>query len=726
MTVTLNSGHVQQKPRELVAGRRIMRGFDDDLRAINRAIIHEFASNGSTALAVLNVPNGISTQTTTYSTVGRAKVRVWGNGARLNFHIYGNQTRVRVTLGGVVLGTATVAGSSNAWASMGAVTLAGVTLDSNGMATVLVEVQDTTGSPSGTPTLYHVVIAEEKVVSASLPAAGNTQTSFLAIHDEVYATADDPVDVWALQKLDDNAEAMVFERARRSCIMYPTQGGTQQIARLSSCYWRADGPYVIEVPNHAGEELTVTVTMEVSSSPASLDMDVLVFSEYEEFDAVYVDRLQTISSGSVQYLTFDGIKCQPGRPCMVWLAYRSEVSGSTTTTIEGHSWHVSTPQTLYCARNATLEAAVASAPDGVPWGWCIVMEAEDIAASKDPAIKGSLGYSTPSQLFDICCVQGIDDSAGSDANKALLLTISPHPSTGITRAPEMTAVFKWWTGAAADVVHQPELDIRRCAIGFLYAVDICCAPIAAPNARLLARAGGPVSAGLVAGVVNRVNQMVFSGNSQVLIRHGGNGRGLAPVNVGGTKPLYYAGAYLFCEGSGAGTATGNYLWTVPVAEPNVSSGGVSSLVLWGQFILMATPGVSGGWPNEERAIYRCRWGSQDWVTSEIPLVHRPGMGAQQSPTQADALAAATSTSVLIDSSPQETTANSYGQCVTWPSEGNRKNSPWVYGVPFSDDSQPSFPAILTAEITPMGGARQPLGTMLIIAGLHVWWGPRAE
>lgn len=715
MTVTLTGTWAQTQLTDAREGRKIGKGHRDDPQTLNRALIQEFACDGATALAQMSIMNGLTTYGAGYSTIAQAKVRVWGDGARINFHVYCAYTRVRVTLGGVVLGAATNGAVAPAWASMGAVTLSGATFDAEGMVTVLVEAQDNVG----VGTFYHIVISEEAVVAGSLPGPSSTQTGFRAMHDELYATADGSVDICALQKLDDNIEQLFFERARRACVLYPVQGSTQQIRRMSSVYWRLEGPYIMQVPFYA-DGLTVTITAANGAVPAA-DLEIFALTEYESFDAVYADRKQTVTAGSgTQYLKFQGLKCAGGSPCMVWIAFRSAIVSATTTTIAAYSWMSSTPQTLYCERNATLEAA-STTPDNVTWGYCLTVDAEDVAASKNAAIKNATGYNTPSQLFDIATVQGIDNSGGGAADKALLLTISPHPGTGITRGMNAGGIVKWWTATASDTVDAPSMIVRRCAIGFLYAVDIqCVKSLVAPTARKIVQVAGAPSAGLLAEIATRVNQMTFVGNSQVMIRHSGAGCILSNTFISG-KPIYYAGAYMFGEGSGAGT-TGSYIQTVPIAQPNVASG-LGSLTLWAQFIFMATYG-GGLFPTEGAARYRVRLGSSDWVESETPMVRRPTHGAQESPTVADALAAMTSTAVEVNSSPQETTANSYGQCVTWPSEGSRRAMPWVYSVPFSDDSQPSFPALLNAEFEPFGGSKYNVAVQVVIAGLHVWWGPR--
>ena len=718
MTVTLNSGHEQVVLTEAVEGRRIGKGNNEDLRDLNRALIHEFASNGSTALAVMNVPVGITTFGGSYSTLCRAKVRVWGDGTRLTFHVYGSYFSARLYFGGVLIGSVAVPGAAPAWVSLSSTALSGASFDADGMCTVLVECQNNTGDG----TIYHVIVAEDKLQSANLPAAGNTQTNFLAMHDALYDSADHPVDNFAIQKLEDNADQLLFERSRRICQMFPTQGNANQIWRLSSCHWRLDGPYTFMTPGYNDDEgLTVTITVEVGSSPASLDLEIFALTEYEDFENTRLARLQTISSGSVQYLTFTGLKARAGEPCQVWVAFKSEV-GSEIDTIDAYTWSAGTPQTLYCERNTTLEAAVSS-PDLIPWGYCIVAEAEDIAAAKDATVKNAVGYTTASQTADIACVQGVDNSGGLAADLALLLTISPNSQTGITRSPDFGLVDKWWTTTPNDRVQDKSIGIHRCAIGYLYAVYVQAGGVVAPSRVKRARAGLPPSAGALEAVAQRCNAMVFGGNSQVLLRHSGNGNARSQLTSGGGQITDFAGMYLFTES--AGTGGNSYQWTVPISEPNVS-GGLASLTLRGRFILIASVGDGSALGDEEVLNYQCRFTSGDWVPGSIQHTRRATSGSQQEPTLVDALVAMTSTAVEVGSSPQETTANSYGQCYTWPGEHHFSRRVWAYGPTFTDVSQPSFPTTLIAEIQGLGGNRQPgrVTAQLIVAGLFVWWDSR--
>lgn len=718
MTVTLNASWELVELSEAIAGRKIGKGYADDLQKLNRVAIHEFAANVASALAYLNVPVGIDAYTTTYAVLARAKVRVWGNRDRISLYMYGNQTRVRLTLGGVVIGTASVAGAANAWAQRNDVLLSGATRDADGMVTLLIEVQRTTASPTGTPTVYHVIVGEDILRLGDLPAAGNTQTNFLAMHDELYATADGSVDVLALQRLDDNTESALFERPRRCCHLNPLLGASHQIVRLSSCHWRLDGPYIIQVPMHADGGLTVTVTVEIGT--AGLDMEIFVLSEFEDFDEMRKNRSASYASGSVHYVTTKNVKARAGEPCMVWLAFRSEVDGSTATAPDAYGWSSVTPQTVWCERDATLEGA-ATSPGGIPWGYCIVAKSEDVAASKDATIKNALGFSTATQMLDIACVQGIDNSSGGSTSAALMITISPHPGTGVTRAPDLVPRTQYWTGTASNTSYQPQLDIREMSVGFLYGIYIQCGPVTAPARRNRGWAGTPPTAALAASVQMRLNQLVLNGTPQCLMRHSG-ARNILPTNtLGGGQIISYEGAYIFVEGDGSTL----YQWPVPLAPPNVS-GGLAALQLYGRFVLMACFGDGRGFPDESEALYECRWSGQDWVIGSVSVARRPSAGAQQSPTEADALAAMTSVSNEVGSSPQQSTANAYGQCYTWPSEGSFKKGIWALSPVFMDDSQPTFPAILTAEIRPRGGARYASVTQLMVAGLQVWWGPREQ
>ena len=721
MTVTLNAGHEQVRLIELDAGRRIGIGLGNDLRDLNRAIIHEFASGGATALAVLASQVGVWCPTaTTYAELTRAKVGLWGNGARVRFHVFCQQSRVRVTLGGVVLGTAAVLTALGAWASLPVATLAGAVFDANGMCDLLVESQDTTGVPTVTPLVYHFILCEEKMLLASLPAASNTETLFRACHDELYNSISKPVDAHALQMLDDNARYATWERSRRCCALFSSSDDLRKM-RLSSVHWRLDGPYVIEVPPSFSDTMTCNVSIKRDSSPAA-DFQFFALSEFDDFETARLARTQTLTNNTATHATFTGLAARAGRANMVWVAYKSSIVSTIVASPFVYNWTAQTPWRLMCSRVAALETAGAS-PEGVPWGWCIVAEGEFIAGDKDPTMKAGLSFDKPGQMCDIATMQGVDNSTGGTTVPTMMLSISPHPGTGITSVPDFNAVWQNWSGGSGNTSFTPTIDIKRCSVAVLTGVYIQASGVVAPTRRVASVPGAPPSAGSMADVVAATNNLVYNGNSQCLIRHSGqrNYRDPVVIPVSG-QTTTWGGTYYFVGDGGPG------YYQVPIAEPNIS-GGLGNLTLWGQFFLMGTIGDARTNPAEQNEIlYQCRFvtmGSGGWVPGSLRAVK--GGGASQMvgrPTEADALVAMTSISNEVGSSPLQQSVNAYGQCNTWPREGSQRGMVWERGILFKDTTQPTFPVVLEAEIQALGGTKYAAGAYLIVAGLSVWWGPR--
>jgi len=717
MTVTLKTAHEEVSLSEAQPGRRIGRGWRDDLRNLNRSLIHEFAANGPRALAVLAVQAGVGANFASYVQLAAGTVGLWGGtGPRLNMHVYGVRVRVRLTVGGVSVGTAST-GTSLSWGSMGSIALSGAALTADKMAALTLEVERTS---TGSPAVYYVIVTEDLVPLAGLPGAGNIWTLFRAYHDEVFATADDPVDAYALQGLDGNARRLIFERSRRCSILYPMVGEAHQIVRLSSAHWRLDGPYMLEVPPHFSDTVTVAITIRRQNKPV-LNFDVFALTQYDDFEAARVARTVTLTDDSTQRLTFKGLKARAGEQVMVWVAFRSEVGGSTWAKPDAYAWSVMAPHRLHIARNVDLEAA-GTTPEGIPWGLCIVSRSEDTAASKDPTIKNALGFSTPTQVVDIASVQGLDNQTGGSTDPALLISISPNPSTGITRAPDFQAIMQTWNSVGSgNVSYQPVLDIRECAVAELLGVYIQAGGTVTPPRAKAAVPGRPPSAGLLTACADRANAMVYHGTSQCMIRHGGGRLSRPSATLTGGRVIYYSGSYLFVEGTAPGGDS--YQVQVPLAPPDVS-GGLACLTLYARFVLMGVLGDGLGYPETSDVLYRCRFVGRPWVTGSVKARKRITGGTQASPTEADAIVAMNAVSNQVGSSPQRSTANAYGQCYTWPVEGSHRQMAWEMGAVFSDDSQPSFPAILTAEIEPAGMGSYPSVSQLIIAGLSVWWGPR--
>lgn len=707
MTLTLNSTWQIADLHEAKEGRLIAKGLREDLRELNRIIIHEMASNAGGTVAVLSVPNRIDATiiTTSYATFALGKIRAI-NGCRFRVHIYGDRVRARITVGGQVLSTASQTGTGDAWGSSGTSTLSSATADSDGLMTVLVEAQLTAVGGTG---FLHIVLEERTMAVGNLPGA--TSPNFIATHDEAYATADDPVDAYAIQQLDDNEKWARFLRGRKHLHLYPGAGPR---SRLASYTWRLDGPYTMQVPQTA-EEINVSICLQAVNS---LDFTFLALTEFEQLEEVIDARAQTVtSSDGAVHRNFLGLKCRPGQPCLVWVAFKSEIAGSNTTSVEVFGHSQSNPHALSCDRNATLEALSGNAM----FGYCFIAKAEDLIPTTDPTIKASLGYSTPEQVCDLACMQGVGRTHGSD--DSLMLSMSPSPATGITRAPNFSAVIVQTSGGVNQTSYTPEINVRALGLAYLYGVYVE-ATARQPARGRLARPGLPPGAGVVQLVAARVNGQVRNNTPAVITRHAGQRRQKPTASPGGGV-LTYDGIYLFADSSVSGADIAP--WQLPLTDPNYGvSSGLLVDKLYGQFIFMAAMSRGNG-PAEASGLIEVGFTGATAQIGSYRLRDRATQGAQASPTESDALIASQSTSYTPGSSPTESRANQYTQMFTWPSEGEFRRQIWDLSPVFEMDIPGSFPTLAVASISPKGGNRVALenSMTIVVAGLHVWWGPRS-
>lgn len=710
MTRTMNPSWEIDPLFEVRDGGIIATGKRQSLRSLNRIALHDYASNVASNLAVLTVANRIEVYASwTILSVGR--VRLPAVGARVKLHIYGERAEVRLYIGGALITTASQAVASDAWESTTATAVGTLTPDADGLVTLELQAQYTASGSTG---LVHVLVEEVRIQLANVPDATTaSDPGFIGVHDEAYATADDPVDAFQLQTLDENQRWIWRERGRKCLQLYPRAGAIPN--RLSSYTWRLDGPYIIEAPIHAAR-LDVALSLEVGGSASSRVLEVLALSEYEQIEAVISARKVEVEEGSgIQHLTFRDLKVRPGQPVKVWVAFKSEVYSATYTTVDVYSSSSSQPHMLWCARNATLEAT-----GGRPWGLCMVMKSEDLQTSRDPAIKNSLGYDVPEQICDLAVIPGIDTSTGGSTVAALQVVMSPSPSTGITRAPTLAAVSQWWTGTTTNVSYVPQGEVRQMTVGFLYGVFLDVGGEKPTARRKLARAGILPSSGMVRACGVRLATSTVHGTPAVILRHGGNERLRVNTTPSGNT-VQYGGRYLYVSGAGAEDT----LWPVALGDPNAGvTDGLIVRKLYGRFAFIACLG--GGAPsNEEEGLIEAEFLSGGGAqVGTCRLRHWPTQGAQMSPTDSDSLIASQSTATDV-ATPTLATANAYTQESTWPSEGEFRRGVWDYSPVFEMNTPGSFPVAVNAAIRPKGGARYASYMQLIVAGLHVWWGPRS-
>lgn len=715
MTVTVPTTWEQKSLSEATPGGFIATGKREDLRDLNRRILRNFAYDSATNLATLSVPEGIDqvVLSTSFASISHGKARVWGNGTRFRCHVYGSQCAARFSVGGILVATATQSAVGDAWASSGIAVLAGGVFDADGLAIILCEVRLT--ATTGLRQFKFAILEEMNTLTANLPAAGNAETAFRAMHDALYATPDTSVDAFALQAMDDNVRQTMFERGRKSLHLWPKFGTPY---RLSSAHWRLDGPYCIQAMPWS-DRITVSIAVERDGTIAE-NIDVFCLSEFENFDEVVDARKVTVSAAGIQYLTFNGITCKADQRCAIWIAFRSVIKSASAATLNIGYWNSQKPETIYSPTQATVEGF-----QPMPWGVCLVGSSENIVADTDPTVKSALGYDAPSQILDLVAVCGHDPGAVSMAPTRLISMISPHPGTGVTTAPNLTAVVRRWNGGVQEEAYLPAFSVRRMGILYLYGVYVE-AGIVFPTRRKGAQPGSPPSAGTVQSVADQTNRMSILNTPAAIIRHGGNRYMRGVATLGGGQTINYEGGHLFVEGAdGTGALAA---WQFPVCDPNLGAGGGwQTDQLMGQFLLMVCGGAFGS-ANEEEAAVDFYFNGGAPERGIFRIRHRPSYGGRQSPTEADALAAATATATLIGASPTAATANAYVANWTWPEEGMFRQLAWELSPVFKLDGfvGAGFPQLITANAEPYGTVRYKMTIGVIIAGLYVWWDKRIE
>lgn len=716
MTLTIPTEWGMQTLSEAAPGRVIATGKRQDLRTLNRNILRNYSANAASNLAVLSVPEEVTTGLSgSFVLVGKGRARLWGNGARLCVHVYGRRVEAYADVGGVSVASAVQGGGTDAWASGTPQDMTGMSIDGDGFVDVDVYARLVAGP--GTRGFKHILLEELPVASGNMPGPGHANTDFISMHDDLYSTADSSVDVELAQTLDDRVRQAMRERSPRCLHLYCKVG---EITRLASVHWRLDGPYVVQVPPYC-DRVDVDITLEVIaySGTSGDDFAFFALTEFEKFEDVASGRIQiaSLSAGAPEPKRFLGLKARPGQPCMVWVAYKSRVGDNADTDLVVGHHSMQSPERLYCSRPDSFFDLVT-----MPWDLCIVADSEDVAASSDPAIKNARGYSAASGIVDVACFNGLDPNTEHEGSSTeLILTISPHPGTGISTSPSFNPVPTLQAGVA--------VELRYKAVAQLLGVYVE-ANVAAPVRSKRARARRGVSSGIPALVMSRVNNLTVNCTPLAALRHGGQRLIKAPTVLGGGQVINHESTFLHVQGSD-GLAQIAY-WQVPLADPNGgTSTGLLVRKLYGRAILMCVNMYNAANGQENLATVGFSFSGANEVLDNFKLRFRPNYGRNQSPTEADAVVAAWATHVKPNAwstggpvVPGVEYTNAYTQTNTWPSDGYHEQRVWDVSPVFEMNVPESFPAIATIEIYPKGTTRYEQQIQTVVAGLHLWWGPR--
>lgn len=713
MAITVPTTWALVPREETQADEPIAIGNNDEIGSINEQTSRNFAASTGVQRAVYTCTRakggtsivGTPNLTASYNVIARGKIRVWGEGARFKYRVYGRYLNAYASVGGVAFSAITL-GATPGWLGLGtAAAITGATIDADGFAEVIFYARYTNASLYQ---LQHFVLSEVELTSAQMPdGATPTEQGYYPYHDEAYA-ADMPLDCFLLQGFDDQAGRARIERARGLLHL----NSLAYTHNCSSVHWRLDGPYVIVAPPWA-ERATVVVTALLLSASYG-NVQVCVVSEHERLFDVIEDRYQTLSSASATHLKFDDVKIRPdgavATPQLVWVAFRSELgSDIADVQIGAHP----KPWKLYC--DDTITARI---PDA-HWytAGYLGMDSASFSAKQD------FDASSPSSYFDIANIVGeetVVTSAGDPVRQPII--ISPHPDTGLTQEPASEEVYSY---AAVNPIYTPTMDVWTKGAMIIQGVYVeALGP--ALERRKLAFPGGLPSAGLVGEIIDRVNEMTVWLTPQLLTRHHG-ARNLID-DTSGTNRVFHDGNWFFVP-SASGTAVARPIEIPLPYDPNhgETTGLISQKVYAQIFYIMC---IRESQAQAHTGRFSLYFAGEDEVEHNVPLDPHAGGSPVASPTVADASLAASLDGASEDpasSAPVETTEGSYSCQYTWPTEGFRDGMVWRKSEVVEVDMPASFPTILTLNIKNYGGPSNLLfttKTSLIVAGLAVWCGPR--
>ncbi len=702
---------------EIREGQPIAIGNLNELSAINQQTTLAFANAGHPNRIMMAIQrgrfasgDGVPGLSGVYQTIGEGQIRVWGEGARYRVHIFGALVDVRGTIGGTALPVASIlAGPASTWVSGTEAAITGASI-SSGFATVLIEAQYRNAAYN----LFYICVEEVELLVGELPtpAAPTEAAPYFPLHDAPF-TADEPLDAWLLQTMDNNILNARVERARGMLHCFPTT----RPHLLQSCHWRLDGPYTIAVPPYAD---SVTVVLSVGLAPlfVSADVDIFALTEQERFeDIVNGSRPVTVSAAATVHLRFDGLKVEPGgsgnKTQKVWVAYRSGY-GAVGPSADIGAYNASQPWRVYCEDIFSAN---------IPWPTGICgFSGVDTTPS---AGKQSFAFSTPTSFYDIAGVLGENAVTPSSDPVRQPIDISPHPRTGFTTEAQFSPILQSGSGSSE---YTSQVSVRVIGVLELRGVYIEAAETSeAP--RKLAWPTTPPAASLVQVTAGSINSWAVFGPPQVMTRHWGS-RNLReeqalPAPAGS---LFPEGHYLFMP-RGSGGTPASFIIEIPIgADPDKGIGsapGLRSDFLRAQLILMSATQVTAQINIDNLVTIVLTGGTA--VEFRVPIQPLGGMYHAPSPTVADATLASAFGSAEVSNN-GNAYENSYNQQYTWPDEGFHTHSPWVLS-PVVQVARPlNYPTIATLTVTNGGGVRNDVAiatqTSLVVAGMHVWFSPR--
>jgi hypothetical protein len=693
---------------ETRAGQPISVGWQEDPKSITRFLNQAWVYDVRAHSAVLSCPIGVpGIGAGTWITIGRGRIRVWDHDARIRLRVYGGYVRTRVIIGGAVALQVDIAVAGPVWIN-NSVTILGASIDSDGLTDIQIEAWAPFGQPAD---LRHVVVEETEntaPLGVNLPDGSQPRTQFIALDDDAASIPDRPYDVWLAQAWDDNRVALRGPlRSRGICHLYPET----RPHRLSSAFWRCDGPYIVPSQPWA-DRIRVLVSMHLDSGNSG---EMFVFSDMERAEDVRDDRRVSLSVGLTHSEFEVGIRPGADEMTLVWIAFRTTILDSTGTTAE--------------LGRINPRRALAYCSD-LPNAWAPMPDDKVLLLGSDSGHAGAKGgtvdwsFQPPAAVADLAAIPGSDSSVSQLDRVYERILISPHPETGYIDSSGMESVYDPIStaqtyGAPFEVFN---LSVMRLTGILLEATG------EDEERKRAAKYGALPTAGVPMRVISTINSHQTFGTPVLMARHPGERNVVGDTGNPNTQVLH-EGHWLFVPGTNQSPGTYDVEMPLPV-DPNYGIvSGLLSQTITARVVYMVVPIQIQGVIREADVSFRLLQGATlgPERNEQVQLQMAQGSAPNRRMTVYDAMGAASTVAVdPVALGPYEHVEHAYTQQYTDPEDGTQ-GGPWIVSRPVDIllSALGAFPGLITLRITNNGLPDSVSSTtMIVVAGLTLYASPR--
>lgn len=426
---------------------------------------------------------GIAESSATYATRYRGWIVMPFDQDKIRFHVFGKNCIVRLTVDGAVYGTVTCGATLQVYSgTTQSLTSIGVTSPASGF-TVLVEGRDNAGTPG---THYDVWIEHvgEQTSTTDLDSIFNAGGLGVVSLDATAFDADLTWDRWLAQRTMNNARHVAATRTPALSVAHPVDDPHV----VSSCVWRADGPYELQVPPWCNS-IDIVVTCAKQNIAENVELSVMI--EGDEWGTVLA-RAVTISSTTFQDKLFAGLAIanrapNSQTPVRFYVCVKSAVGAALYNNQLVGPW--------FGSGQLELPPDLSSY---IPQSHQLVMQTRVFSeVDYNDTPKPSISYGDGFTYKDIAGVE-------HNADAPVWLT----PSIFIEDLPDISPY------ALVNILRMGALEI--------YNIDAVARVNPKHTNQLIPGAGGPPRAGLVEATIRLVNNMGKYGGPVYGIRHHGN------------------------------------------------------------------------------------------------------------------------------------------------------------------------------------------------------------